>query len=206
MKMKITIAAILVLGFTLSASAQKNEGLFWIRENGKYGYIDRTGKTIIKPQYDNTMGFNEGLAATSINGKYGFINKRGEWVIKPQYDFAYIFMDGAAMVKVGKLYAWIDKTGKQVIAPQDFEDVALGFSEGRLAVKRAGKWGYIDKTGRMIIEAKFHKATKFEGGAAQVETEDGLHHWIAADGKVLWSQKKAVKTTEKTEMQESPND
>ena len=191
--MKITIAAILVLGFAFSAFAQKNEGLFWVRENGKYGYIDRTGKTVIEPQYDNTMGFNEGLAATSIGKKYGFIDKKGTWVIKPQYDFAYIFMDGAAMVKVGKLYAWIDKTGKQIIAPTEFEEVALGFTEDRLAVKKGGKWGYIDKTGKIIIEAKFKKATKFEGGAAQVETEDGMHHWIAADGRIVWSQKKEEK-------------
>ena len=200
MKMKITMATILVLGFAFSAFAQKNDGLFWVRENGKYGYIDRTGKTVIEPQYDNTMGFNKGLAATSVNGKYGFIDKKGNWVIKPQFDFAYIFMDGAAMVKVGKLYAWIDKTGKQIIAPQEFEEVALGFTEDRLAVKRAGKWGYIDKTGKPVIDAKYKKATKFEGGAAQVETEDGLHHWIAADGRILWSQKMEVKKAGKAEM------
>lgn len=203
MKMKITIAAILVLGFTaLTAVAQKNEGLFWIRENGKYGYIDRTGKVVIAPQYENTMGFNEGLAATQSGGKYGFIDTKGVWVIKPQYDFTYIFMDGTAMVKVGKQSAWIDKSGKQIIQPQDFEETAMGFSEGRLAVKKGGKWGYIDKTGKMIIEAKFKKATKFEGGAAQVETDDDLHLWIDGSGKVLWSQKKEAKKTPEKESHE----
>lgn len=194
--MKITIAAILVLGFALTALAQKNEGLFWIRENGKYGYIDRAGKVVIAPQYENTMGFNEGLAATKSGGKYGFIDTKGNWVIKPQYDFAYIFMDGAAMVKVGKQYAWIDRDGKQIIAPQDFDEVAMGFSEGRLAVKKGEKWSYIDKSGKMATEAKFIKATKFEGGLAQVETEDGMHHWIALDGRIVWSQKKDEKKAE----------
>jgi hypothetical protein len=190
MKIKLLLIAVLISAFASAAFAQKNEGLFWIRENGKYGYIDRTGKTVIAPQYENTMGFNEGLAATKINGKYGYIDKKGNWVIKPQYDFTYMFSDGLAMVRVGKQYAWIDKSGKQVIAPTDFEETAIGFSEGRLAVKRGGKWGYIDKTGRVVVEPKFKKATKFEGGAAQVETEDGMHHWIAPDGKILWSQKK----------------
>lgn len=139
MKMKILIASILVTGFALSAFAQKNDRLFWIRENGKYGYIDNTGKVVIEPQYDNTIGFTEGLAATSVGGKYGYIDKKGTWVIKPQYDFAYIFRDGTAMIKVGKQYAWIDKSGKQIIQPQDFDDVASGFSENRLAVKKGGK-------------------------------------------------------------------
>jgi hypothetical protein len=194
MKLTNTIfALIFIAAFSISALAQtaaKNSGLFWVRENGKYGYIDRTGKTVIAPQFENTMGFNEGLAATKLNGKYGFINTKGEWVIKPQFDFTYVFMDGLAMVRVGKQYAWIDRTGKTVIAPTDYEAVAMGFSEGRLAVKRSGKWGYIDKTGKLVIDAKFHKAAKFEGGLAQVETPDGMHHWIAPEGKIVWSQKK----------------
>lgn len=190
---KSLFLTIMIASFALTAFAQKNEGMFWIRENGKYGYIDKSGKVVIQPQYDNTMGFNEGLAATSSGGKYGFIDTKGNWVIKPQFDFTYIFMDGAAMVKTGKLYAWIDRTGKQIIAPQAFEEVAMGFSEGRLAVKRDGKWGYIDKTGNLVIAPAYKKATKFEGGAAQVETEDGMHHWIDGAGKILWSQKPGEK-------------
>jgi hypothetical protein len=193
---KILLCGIFLCALATVATAQKNEGLFWIREDGKYGYIDRTGKTVIAPQFENTMGFNEGLAATKMNGKYGYIDAKGNWVIKPQFDFTYMFSDGLAMVRVGKQYAWIDKKGNQVIAPQDFDEVAMGFTEGRLAVKKNGKWGYIDRTGKMIVEPKFKKATKFEGGAAQVETEDGMHHWIAADGRILWSQKPGEKKTE----------
>lgn len=190
MKTKLLIASILLLGFVITAFPQKKEaGLFWIREDGKYGYIDKTGKVVIAPQYENTMGFNEGLAATKLNGKYGFIDKKGNWAIKPQYDFTYIFMDGLAAVTINKQTAFIDKFGKIVIQPTTFEETAMGFSEGRLAVKKEGKWGYIDKIGKVIVEPKFKKATKFENGAAQVETTDGMHHWIDSTGKILWSQK-----------------
>jgi hypothetical protein len=134
------------------------------------------------------MGFNEGLAATKKDGKYGYIDLKGNWVIKPQFDFTYKFSDGLAMIRVGKQYAWIDRTGKIVIEPRDYDAVAQGFSEGRLAVKKDGKWGYIDKTGRTVAEPKFVKASPFNGGVAQVETEDGMHHWMNADGKVIWSQ------------------
>ncbi len=44
MKMtKITIIGLFLLAFALPVLAQKdakNGGMFWIRENGKYGYID----------------------------------------------------------------------------------------------------------------------------------------------------------------------
>lgn len=58
--------------FPLFAQTRKPSALFFIRENGKYGYIDRAGKVVIPCQFENTMGFNEGLAATKLNGKWPF--------------------------------------------------------------------------------------------------------------------------------------
>ncbi len=189
--MKNILLTLFILIFANIMFAQTNDKampLFWVMENGKYGYIDKTGKTVIQPQFENTMGFNEGLAATKLGGKYGFIDTKGNWIIKPQFDFTYMFSDGLAMVQIDKKSAWIDKTGKIIIQPQEFEKTAMGFKEGRLAVKKAGKWGYIDKTGKTVIETKFEEAKEFSGGVAQVVTENHRHHWIDMSGKILWSQ------------------
>ncbi len=194
--MKKILLVILLLTFTAVGFAQtkdKEMPLFWIQEDGKYGYIDKTGKVIIKPQFQNTMGFNEGLAATKMDGKYGYIDTKGNWVIKPQFEFTYMFSDGLAMIRIGKQYAWIDKTGKTVIPAQDFEEVGRGFREGRLAVKKNGKWGFVDKTGKMVINPEFKEAKEFSGGVTQVVTEGHRHHWIDKDGKILWSQKTVEK-------------
>ena len=184
----LTLLLLIFASITFAQTKDKAMPLFWIQENGKYGYIDKAGKIVIQPQFENTMGFNEGLAATKLGGKYGYIDTKGNWVIKPQFDFTYMFSNGLAMIEVEKKSAWIDKTGKIVIQPQDFEKTAIGFKEGRLAVKKAGKWGYIDKTGTMIIEAKFEEAKEFSGGVAQVVTDGHQHHWIDENGKILWSQ------------------
>lgn len=195
--MKKTLLTLLILTFTSITFAQTKDQtmpLFWIQENGKYGYIDKSGKTVIAPQFENTMGFNEGLAATKLGGKYGYIDLKGNWVIKPQFDFTYMFSDGLAMVQIDKKSAWIDKTGKIVIELQEFEKTATGFKEGRLAVKKGGKWGFMDKTGKMVIEAKFNDAKEFSGGVAQVVTEGHQHHWIDLNGKILWSQEKKAKS------------
>lgn len=56
---------------------------------GKYpfwGYIDSTGKMVIKPQFDNAEGFYEDRAAVKIKDKWGFIDTNGNnFIAKPQY-------------------------------------------------------------------------------------------------------------------------
>ena len=48
-------------------------------KTGRWGYIDKTGKMVISPQFDWTFGFSEGLAAVNIGdlrtGKAGYIDR-----------------------------------------------------------------------------------------------------------------------------------
>ncbi|MCK7461243.1 MAG: WG repeat-containing protein [Sphingobacterium sp.] len=37
-------------------------------KTNKYGYIDKNGNVVIKPQFDNLNKFNEGIAAVCIGG------------------------------------------------------------------------------------------------------------------------------------------
>jgi hypothetical protein len=170
------------------ANAASETVLWFIRENGKFGYIDQTGRVVIAPQYETTYGFSEGLAAVKLNGKYGYIDATGRLVIPAQFEDTYMFSEGLAWVKVNGQYAWIDRTGKVVIPPQAFEAVAVGFSDGMLAVKRGGKWGFMDRTGRVRIEPRFDKQAKFRYGVAQVHL-DHKHSYIDREGRVLWSEK-----------------
>ena len=188
------LASLIIGGVGGSIIAQTNSEpmkLYWIKENGKYGYIDKTGSMVIAPAFENTMGFREGLAATKLNGKYGYIDMEGRWVIKPTFEFTYMFSEGLAMVRIGKDFAWIDRQGSIVIDPQSFEATENGFREGRLAVKRDGKWGFIDSKGKLVIPFQFEKPASFSGGVAQVVSEGHQHHWIDLNGKILWSEKKS---------------
>ncbi len=55
-------------------------GLFCVNVNGKYGYIDKTGKYVINPQFDYAGSFSEGLAVVEIGGKWGYIDKTGKFI------------------------------------------------------------------------------------------------------------------------------
>ena len=65
----------------------------------KYGFIDKNGKVVIEPQFDNVEDFIEGFWKVEKDGKWGFIDKNGKVVIEPQYDYVRDFSEGLAEVR-----------------------------------------------------------------------------------------------------------
>ncbi len=94
-------------------------GLLCTSVDGKAGFIDRTGKVVIKPEFENAGPFSEGLAAVRVNSLFGFINPLGELVIPARYVSVDRFSDGMAAVSPEKgRWGYINKFGKLVVAAQ----------------------------------------------------------------------------------------
>jgi WG containing repeat len=136
----------------------------------KYGYIDRTGKYIIPPQFGVANNFAEGLAAVCIDDKWGYIDPTGEYIISPQFDEAEKFSEGLAAVWIYGKWGYIDTNGQYVISPRF--DRANNFSEGLAVVCIDGKWGYINPTGEYIIPPQFDWGENFSEGLAAVCIDD----------------------------------
>ena len=91
--------------------------------DARYGFIDKTGKTVIPFNYSYANSFSEGLAAVATaDGKYGFIDKSNKMVIPATYDQAESFSSGLALVEVQQGEStkkmFIDKTGKVRLTPK----------------------------------------------------------------------------------------
>ncbi|MHA2062338.1 MAG: WG repeat-containing protein [Candidatus Sifarchaeia archaeon] len=131
----------------------------------KTGFIDRTGKFVIKPVFDKAHPFSEGLAAIKVDHhpkigwrRIGYINKEGIVVIRPQFSSRRMFQ--------------FEDTARFIVGESVFD-----FLSGRLPVFDAnGKHGYIDKTGQFVIEPKFDYARPFSEGLAvvSVNNENGV--------------------------------
>ena len=147
-----------------------NSGLYRIDVNGKYGFMDRSGKTMITPQFDEAYGFSEGLAAVRVGTKFGYIDTKGVIAITPQFDQASAFRYGRAAVKlccgpffdgadskVGRVgknrYGFIDKDGKYVGTPSLLW-VQSGFGGGFTLVRVDGGYGIMDRSGKVVIADK----------------------------------------------------
>ena len=103
-----------------------SEGMAAVVKDGKYGFIDKTGKLVIDYKYDYAEDFSEGYAAVSTGG----------------------FWDEEAGYVTGN-WGFIDKTGKVVVPI--FYDKVWDFSEGLAAVSNGGKVGFVDTTGKVVI-------------------------------------------------------
>jgi hypothetical protein len=175
--------------------AKEHSGLFPARQNGKYGFIDNTGKMVIAPQFDYAGNFSDGLAKAAVDGKIGFIDKSGRFRVEPQFalsEFNFItlwglnalgdFHEGLALVKRSNRHGFISETGQMAVEPK-FED-ARDFSEKLAAVKINSRWGFIDQAGRIVVEPKFEDADSFSEGLAPVKAE-GKFGFIDASGKFI---------------------
>ena len=126
-----------------------NSGLYPISVNGKYGFMDRSGKTVITPQFDSAGAFSEGLASVRVGNKWGYIDTKGVVAITPQFDMASPFRFERAGVKLGNRFGIIDKDGKYINSP-DFAYV--GFFSGDLApvTTSGGVMGIVSRAGKMV--------------------------------------------------------
>ncbi|HMT08702.1 MAG TPA: WG repeat-containing protein [Pyrinomonadaceae bacterium] len=155
--MKSSISALLFLVGCVSLIGAQQVALFPIEKNGKTGYIDVSGRVIIKPQFDDGWPFNEGVAPVRVGDDWGYIDATGKIVIKPQFFQAKKFSNGIASVGV-----WFPQ--KQVIT------------------SKVGFYNYIDRKGQLISKDQFEVAFSFADGLAQVLTWDYKNGIIDTNG------------------------
>lgn len=144
-----------------------HEGLAAVKGSGRtgWGYMDRSGRWVIKPQYRIADDFSEGLAQVMVDRKFGYINKKGEMMIPPRFNAH----------TVG--YSWKEKFDTS------------RFSEGLASVSVGGRYGYINKKGDLVIQPQFSHAQEFSEGLAWVVTTDEKTHlekkagWIDKTGQ-----------------------
>lgn len=64
-----------------------NNKIFAKKQEGKWGFVDASGKNIVDYKYEKVTEINEyGFAGIKQDGKWGVINSEGEIVVQPTYE------------------------------------------------------------------------------------------------------------------------
>ena len=128
--------------------------LFPVVKGGKWGYIDRTGRLVVSPRFDEASRFSEGLAPVRLGRQLGYADETGKVVLVPVHGPAggtlhRSFSGGRAAIRSGARYGFIDRTGRLAVPARWL--TAEDFSEGRALVCDEQGCGFVDPEGRYAL-------------------------------------------------------
>ena len=138
------------------------DGLARVSINGKFGYIDKNGKTVVAAQFLSADRFIDKRAwVTTFDKITKLIDTLGNTVLilPPEYEKGQ-FAEGKCICpnRNGSGCLIIDKLGKTILkSPKVF----YGFHEGRSKFVENAKYGFINSSGTIVILPIFDYASNF---------------------------------------------
>lgn len=145
----LTCLVLLLVCTSARGQGEESNQLFPVIQNGKWGYIDRGGKIVIKPQFDAAFPFYDGVAKVMTGKRFDKQN-----------------------------WSYIDTAGKPIFTNlsvnrlEDFSE-GLGTVCTNMRDEHQGLLcGYMDKTGNWVIEPKIYNAFEFHDGLARAALPD----------------------------------
>lgn len=164
------------------------EGLLMVKlEDETYGYINKKGEMVIKPQYDVAYGFSEGLALVKKDDTSLIIDKKGETVIKIKKDWKCYsgFYYGVMVAEdANDRLGFMDKKGEFIKCPSkvkgipSYDDSYYVFYDG----ENAGVM--TRKDNEVIIRAKYENIQIIDGDRFFVRDDKGKCAILDKEGKV----------------------
>ena len=137
--------------------------------NGKSGVIDKTGKTIIEPQYEYIQIPNPEQAVFvcyESNNRSKVLNGNNKEILTKYKNIQAISNNNTSINNtyqtqvlrycVDGKYGLISISGKEIV-PAIYESIeTLEYKDGILKVKKDGKYGLIDINGNEIVKTEFN--------------------------------------------------
>jgi hypothetical protein len=160
----------LVIPLRFRSGSEFSEGLAAVENNRrKWGYINRQGKWVIQPQFDQAQNFRKDWATVKVGWYEGVIDKSGKFVIPPNFVLIGRFEGELACARPKDSQQWglINRSGTLVVSPK--LDWCDGFHNGFARVQVGGKWGYINAVGDIVVTPKFDEAGRFDEDVAPVK-------------------------------------
>lgn len=143
-------------------------------ENGKYGYVDKAGGTVVEPVFDRADEFVEGFATVMVGGKWGFLKPDGTYLCEPQFDDLEDFEDGRAYVEVGERQGFVNTQGGWLLGLDE---------EVEIKESRNGRYGLVNPAGAWVVKPQFTEAWEWESFI--IVCDGDAYGWMNRKGRWL---------------------
>ncbi len=164
-----------VIGIEYDWVGRFTEGRAAVCKNGKCGYVNEKGVTVIPLLYTDAHDFRNGVATVQdTNRKWGLVNNMGEFIFDCKYNRPVAFSEGMCpqyeddAMSGREHWFFMDTLGDKVFELESRCRVYDGFSEGLAIVYSEGRYYYVRKNGERAKNERFDKAYPFVGGKACV--------------------------------------
>ena len=130
-----------------------SNGMVAFKADGKWGYLDETGKVVLEPIWNAAGDFNpSGLAIVRFreSEKVAVIDKNGVYVLAPSNYSELKFISNDLLVARKDRKEGVITVRGEVIVPIQFDNVEI--VDGFFKVRNNNKYGLYDKNGNMVFE------------------------------------------------------
>lgn len=150
--------------------------------DARWGFIDRSGRLAIPPEWERAGDFSEGLAPVARSGEWHLIDRSGATRARLRAERVHELSEGWAAYRREGAWGYVDREGRAVVPPR-FE--ACGpRREDRARVVVDGLTGWLDAgTGRLAIPPRFEAGGDFHEGLARVRV-DGRVGYVDRTGRL----------------------
>lgn len=129
-----------------------------VEEKGLQAYIDKKGKYIVHPAFEEIEYFTDSLLIYGDGDTYGLMKPSCQIVVPNKYDKIGQLSEGIAIVVYDDYIGYINERGEEVIAPQ-FDVIPnylnrSHFKGGSAVVAKNNSYGVINTKGKEIIPFK----------------------------------------------------
>lgn len=187
----IVIVVVTIALAALTSSCTPDEKLFRIQKDGLYGFINKSGETVIDPKYDYVSGFTkDGYAMiildasidtiqnamplsdiivtdTTLRISYNYIDKKGNTLLSSNEEI--ILKKTEPWLLYNEPQEFVDKFNSHTLGFREYVLPELDIESDRFVFQSDNYMiGYKDKKGNIIIEPKFTYGRRMTDGLAFV--------------------------------------
>jgi hypothetical protein len=163
-------------------------GLTNVERNGKWGFIDKTGKEIIPLIYDDSSWFQNGITWCKFKGKLGMIDEKGKVIVPFIYDSANWLNDKLVVAYLnGKCGLFTN--AKVPLCPIIYDYIGIPngsvVQHNRIPVRLNNKYGYLNTDGKLVIPFKYNAVNPFQYCGLATVNLNGYYGCIDATDKTI---------------------